>query len=255
MKQPSPSLEQAAENWQRCVQDELPRAFYAYSAELRQSERVVTYRLAGQDNISAFTEAARKSEKFQFAIHLGLRTPKLSRRIPEEPAFILFIQFRVAGNEGPKDNCFALEWVPNSKLSARNADRTSSSGNAITPASAYLFTQAWLELPYDELDQPFVADLRFPGRRVKSYIHSLACSECIKMDFLKDESIELTVHMGTGTAIWEHPFSFRPVIELSKPTEDVPRPLRFSPGPADGDSVEDSFYDFADPEPPGTIAT
>ncbi|MEM9931577.1 MAG: hypothetical protein AAF840_17355, partial [Bacteroidota bacterium] len=41
-------MQQLAENWQRCREEELPGLFQAYDAVEKQSERVVTFRLGAK---------------------------------------------------------------------------------------------------------------------------------------------------------------------------------------------------------------
>lgn len=236
------SVQQAAENWQRCLPEELPRAFYAYNREDRQSERVVTYRLPDREVLTKLTARAQELEHFQFVIHLGLRDRKPRRRIPGQPDFMLFVQLRGV-DAGAEEEGYPLEWVPNSHFGKRNAANTESGRNAIPGAGAYLFTQAWRELPYRDLAEPFTASVRELGRRVKSYVHTVEVSQTIHASLLGEENNGLTIHLGVGGAVWDHPFAFRPVVEVSG---------RFSGAdePENGDMGEGSYYDFADPEPP-----
>jgi hypothetical protein len=249
MKQEHISLRQAAEHWQRCPHEELPRAFYAYNTDLQQSERVVSYRLDDPHAVAALTGRAEKAGEFEFAIHLGLSRKRARRAIPNTPAFQLFIQVLTGQGDDP-ESCYPLRWVPDSQFGKRNALRVESGPNAIPGASAYLFTQAWRELPYDQLAEPFTGSIRELGRRVKTYTHPTTVSRSIHADLLGRGNGHLTVHLGTGLAVWDHPFGFRPVVEIGGSVGEKQQ-LRSSRLEDDGAMGEESYYDFGSPNPPG----
>jgi hypothetical protein len=243
---PNPVV-QAAENWQRCPYEELPRAFNAYNKELMQSERVMTYRLSDLKALSALTADCKSREAFRFVIHLGLRSRKPRRTIPNTPDFQLFIQVLTDKEDEPND-CHPLEWVPNSQFGKRTARSTESGVNAIPGASAYLFAQAWRELPHEKLAMPFTGSIRELGRRVKSFTHSAPVSQSIRADLLGREDRTITVHLGVGLAVYDHPFAFRPVVEVSTHPDGRYKKRNHKSG-LEEDS-DDSFYDFSMPDPP-----
>lgn len=251
MKNTAPRLAQAAENWQRCPHEALPRAFYAYNTELQQSERVVTYRLREAEAIAALTDRLARTEQPRFVIHLGLAGKKPRLVIPTVPAFQLFVQVLDGKAEGP-EHYVQLEWVPNSQFGKRAAGSTESGPNAIPGASALLFAQAWRQLPYERLADPFTASLRELGRRVKAYVHSEPVSRSIQADLLGEGVKTLTVHLGAGLAVWEHPFAFRPVVEVGTNLgADGQQPYeRDMSNPENGGPDGSSYYDFSVPEPP-----
>jgi len=59
--------------------------------------------------------------------------------------------------------------------------------------------------------------------------------------------------LGRGLAVWVHPFSFRPVIEVKGAVDKGE--YRVTPmnatGLTNGDDDGDSFYDYGFPDPPG----
>lgn len=257
-----------AENWQRCRQEDLPKAFYVYDrAELR-SERVVTYRLAGsapgnmaETMIDALTDMINDPAKFNFIVRLGLRPERLKGEITTEPAFALFLQVNNIGEEDDnwEDNCIEMTWKNDGYFSTAQSAYPDSEANAIPAASAYLFVYSWLETPEKDLARPFTAATRTLGERVKAYIFSPAESRSIYNDLKHSTKNELQVHLGRGLAVWVHPFSFRPVIEVKGAVKGgiYADPVRESTGLSnlplddDGDGDGDSFYDYSHPDPPG----
>lgn len=269
MTKPEPILvARAMKNWQQCRQEDLPRAFYAYDDDECQSERVVTYRI-GQDGIHKLLHNIKLDEKtsepgpdFHFKIHLGLREDLLTKSIPDYPAFTLFIQ---AVNSYPKkgqkpcdydySGSVELEWEKNSRFSETMGDDTDSGKNALSAAGAYLFVHSWMELSEEELAEPFTAVSKVLGKRVRSYRFAHNESLSIYQDILaslRSDAPAVDVHMGNGLAVWQHPFSFRPVIEVKDVMQNDGRSTieRVSGGAANSNG--DSFFDFGQPEPPIT---
>lgn len=251
----SESPQQLAENWQRCRQEDLPKAFYAYDKTELQSERVVTYRLEGKKSIKMLLDLVDNPQNFNFIVRLGLRTRLMTDIIPSKPAFALFIEVNNIG-KGPKnwsENTFELVWEKNSRFSTAESAIPTSEANAIPAAGAYLFVYSWLETPEAHLDRPFTATTRVMGERVKAYIFSPAESQSIYEDIKRSDDYCLDIHLGRGVAVWAHPFSFRPVIEVKGAIKNgfrkknIPNATGLSNGPDEGDS----FYDYGFPDPPG----
>jgi len=249
----SESPERLAENWQRCRQEDLPKAFYAYDETEQQSERVVTYRLKGKETIKSLLDLVGKKKKFNFIVRLGLRTERMTDEIFTEPAFALFIQVHNLGakNEDLETNGFELAWERNSRFSVTQESNANSEANAIPAAGAYLFIHAWLETPESHLAVPFTAATRVMGERVKSYIFSQSESLSIYNDLKNSKENCLDIHLGRGLAVWVHPFSFRPVIEVKGAV--AKGKTRQVPMNATGLTNEDgdSYYDYGFPDPPG----
>lgn len=265
MKQPSnKQVAEMAEAWQRLRPENLPGAFSAYDDVECQSERVVTYRI-GRDEIEQLISKIKfygdePVKEFHFKIHLGLRNEYLTTEIPEQPAFALFIQAlssypKVGHIPSPEDyeGSIELEWEKNSRFSATNATNTESEANALSAAGAYLFVQSWMETPEEDLAMPFTAISKVLGKRVSAYRFAHDESISIYNDILAilgGETPLLDVHLGNGLAVWQHPFSFRPVIEVKDVMKNGGAEAigRISGGATN--STGDSFYDFGGPEPP-----
>lgn len=243
-----------ASNWQRCRQQELPDLFYAYDQSQQQSERAVTYRLSGKA-LEKFYQSVPANEQFRFIVHLGLRNNHYSAEIPDEPAFVLLLQAYTKKKDW-QQGCFPLSWEANSRFSGAQEDGTTSEANAIPAAGAYLFIMSWLETPEERLAEPFTAVSHVLGRRVKAYAFSSAESKSIYDDLtnsLKSKAPALDIHLGRGLAVYDHPFSFRPVVEVKRAV-DVAKPgsnARNATGLTNDDG--DSFYDFSNPIPPSDL--
>ena len=255
-----------AEDWQRCRPERLPGAFFAYDDLERQSERVVTYRLDQEAMQYLHDTVPTKQGKpdfppdFHFKIHLGLYKHLLTEDVPERPAFTLFLQalnnYPEKGHQlSDKDYAGSVElaWEKNSRFSETMATNTDSEANALSAAGAYLFVHSWMELPEENLADPFTAVSKVLGKRVRAYRFAHEESKSIWHDIaasLKGKNPALDVHLGNGLAVWAHPYSFRPVIEIKDVVNNGGEKLieRISGG-AVNDSG-DSFYDFGGPEPP-----
>lgn len=253
---PSTAAARAATAWQRLRPEELPGIFYAYDADSGHSERVVTYALEHKA-LARLAEHAQPSPDFAFVVHLGVETDRLSREIPETPAFTLFLQPVNEKTDGPDyRHCEELSWEANGRFSTIDPTDSNSPREAIPAAAAYLFVRSWQELPEPELAQPFTATNRVLGERVRSFRFSNEESLTMLADIrtsLDSDRPGLAVHLGNGIAIWSHPFSFRPVVEIRGAVTDDHAPLpngRRVSGLSNGDG--DSFYDFSYPDPPGT---
>jgi hypothetical protein len=242
-------LAKAAENWQRCRQEDLPRALFAYDSEQQLSKRVVSYRLEGKKEIEALIKDISKQDEFYYMVHLGLRDMDLQGPIGERPLFTMYIQLVKKGKKKQRE-AQELDWYKDSRFGKLMEDGTKSGLNAIPAASAYLFVQAWLELPEIALSRPFTAEYRVLGERVKSYVFSVAESRSIYLDLKNSKEDRLDIHLGKGMAVWDHPFSFRPVVEVKRAV--APGKVRTTPMNATGllNPEGDSFYDFGRPVPP-----
>lgn len=264
-KYKSDAVAEAVKTWQRCRREDLPRAFYAYNDVEFQSERVVTYRIgkAGLKKLLKYVKLDSNGDprsEFHFKIHLGLKKKLLTSDIPKQPAFMLFIQalntYPKTGHEpsaGDYAGSVELNWEKNSRFSATMADNTDSEANALSAAGAYLFVQSWMETPEGDLALPFTAVSRVLGKRVNSYRFAHDESVSIYRDILASlngKTPLLDVHLGNGLAVWQHPFSFRPVIEVRDVMTNggSPQTARINGGAVNADGH--SFYDFGNPEPP-----
>lgn len=248
-------VKQQAENWQRCRPDVLPSLFFAFDEGESQTERVVSFQLSASD-LNALKGAVKvdangKPEAgFRFVVHLGLDKDRQTPEIPTSPAFSVFFQAHNK-SDGAYDNCFQLSWRRNSQFD-QSMERDSSSGvNAIPPAEAYTFITQWLEVADKSLAEPFTGVSPVLGRRVGSYISSKAISASIYESILislQSNSPGLDVHCGVGAVNTEHPFSFRPVIELMN--SKAPGEETITTGLAAGNSGS-TYYDYGYPDPPG----
>ena len=251
---PSPAA-RAATVWQRLRPEQLPQIFYAYDTDSGHSERVVTYALGGEA-LARLADRAQPSEAFSFVVHLGVLADYLTPDIPEQPAFTLFLQPVNDKHDGGYDHCEQLSWEANGRFSTIDPEGTNSPREAIPAAAAYLFVRSWQELPGAELGRPFTASNRVLGERVRSFRFSNEESLTMLDDIrtsLGSDAPGLAIHLGNGIAIWSHPFSFRPVVEVRRAVADdgapLPRGRRVS---ATSNGEGDSFYDFSYPDPPGT---
>lgn len=248
---PPKKVGKLAKNWQRCRQEELPGLFYVYDEKEGHSERIVTYRMAG-DQFKAFYDGIPVKKDFKLIVHLGLKTNHYSESIPESPAFVLMVQCLVKPTDWQKE-CYALDWEANSRFSSGAEDDSSSEKNAIPAAGAYLFVQSWMETPESHLAEPFTAVSHVLGRRVKAYVFSPTESRSIYDDMtnsLASKKPCLDIHLGRGLAVYDHPFSFRPVIEVKNAVD--PKEMGTVARNATGlvNDNGDSFYDFGEPIPP-----
>jgi len=242
-------VERLARNWQRCRPEILPSLFYAYDDEEKQSERLVTFRLP-EESLEGILADVPKSGKFNLVVHLGVRDKFITDQIPMRPAFALFLQVK-GEKTGDYDQCYELEWEKNSRFSEAIGDDTDSRANALSAAGAYLFVHSWMEMAELDLALPFTAISHVLGKRVQRYIFSQTESQSIIQDILDSAKPGVDIHLGNGLAVWEHPFSFRPVVEVKAATVKVKdRPMgRNTTGNTNDDG--DSFYDFGFPDPPG----
>jgi hypothetical protein len=246
-----------ARNWQQVRPEELPSLFYAYDTSENQSERLVTFRLNNTD-LQNMVNGISDLDSLEFIVHLGVTQEDIPRHIPEIPIFTLFIQASEKKSDFLK-NCYQLEWAPNARFTNGEEEDANSGKNAIPAASAYLFVMSWMEMPEEDLALPFTAVSHVLGKRVKNYRFSNAESISIYEDIkrsLATKAPGLDIHLGNGLAVYEHPFSFRPVIEVKNAVSvnkkgKLKNPKtghRLATGLPNG--TGDSFYDFGIPEPP-----
>jgi hypothetical protein len=254
---PKEVTQKLAENWQRCRQEDLPALFYAYDRKESQGERIVTFRLE-KEVLKELYNGVSNLDNLEFVVHLGMTDERITEQIPDSPAFILLIQ-SLEQKSDLQENCFLLNWAPNGRFTNSEEDDPTSGKNAIPAASAYLFVMSWMETPEQDLAMPFTAVSHVLGKRVKNYRFSNAESVSIYEDIgrsLKNKVSYLDIHLGNGLAVYDHPFSFRPVIEVKNAVQvnkkgELKKPLvghRLATGLTNG--TGDSFYDFSNPEPP-----
>lgn len=240
-----------AENWQRCRQEEIPGLFQVYDAQEKQSERLVSFRMKGAQ-LKELYERASKGKKLQFIVHLGLSENYYTERIPKYPHFGLYLQ-PFHSKATYQQDCFPLAWEANSRFSASMTDESGSEANAIPAAGAYMFVMSWLEMAEEDLASPFTAVSHVLGKRVRAYVFSEVESASILDDIknsLASKNPCLDIHLGNGLAVYDHPYSFRPVIEVKRAVDldNLGRVHRNATGLTNDDG--DSFYDFGLPVPP-----
>jgi hypothetical protein len=253
MKREPITLQEAAACWQRCRMEDLPRAFFAYDVDAEQSKCVVSYQLKGPA-LKSLIDQAKKTKDFKFIVHLGLYPAELTGPIQDKPAFALYLQVYKKKADW-QEKCHELTWAKNTRFGIGMEDVTKSEANAIPAAGAYLFVQSWLEMPEASLARPFTAAARVMGQRVQAYTFSVDESLGILNDLKASKKNCLYIHLGNGMAVWEHPFSFRPVIEV--PGAVTKKSQRNRPANATGlpNEAGDSFYDYGGPIPPGILTT
>ena len=250
-------VHRAATAWQRLRPESLPGAFYAFDEKEGYSERVVTYALekGKLEALYRHVEQAVAEEKQEVlvTVHLGINGDYLTEQLPTYPAFTLFVQLAIKGEER-YTNCAELSWEANGRFSSIDPVDVYSGRYAIPAASAYLFVRSWQELSEIELARPFTATSRVLGQRVRSYTFAAAESRQIVRDIgasLRGDKPGIAIHLGSGVAVWEHPFSFRPVVEVRgavPSTEEAVAGGRRVTGLTNGQG--DSFYDYSIPQPP-----
>ena len=242
-----------AENWQRCRTEDIPGLFQGYDVGQKQCERLVTFKMS-KEALKAFQATIKMgSDKLRFIVHLGLLHHDFPSRVPEQPAFQLFIQ-ALYNEEDWHKNCFSLEWDPNGKFSQSGGKSTNNNSEAISAASAYLFVHSWMETFTEDLAMPFESVNHDLDRRVKAYQFSNDESKAIAADLgtPKVSADGLYIHLGRGLAVSGHPFSFRPVIDVANPQRSNSSSEIFAKATGLMDDDGDSYYDFGAPIPPGS---
>lgn len=253
MKKEKTDVKKRARTWQLTRSEDLPRAFYAYDDVEERSERVVTYRLSKKQIVRLVKEATATKGSFHFVVHLGMYDLDLHGPISDTPAFTMFMQV-LKKNSDWQERCEEATWAKNARFSTINPAGTGSEAQAIPAAGAFLFVHSWREMPEAHLARPFTAATRVLGERVQAYAFSKDESQSILLDLqssLSSKKCYLDIHLGNGLAVWVHPFSFRPVLEVSNATKaDKKRDFsRNVTGLSDGDDGS-SFYDYGVPIPP-----
>lgn len=270
-----------AETWQRCRPENIPALFSAYDEAEQWSERLVTFELGKKGIETLWARFGIDPPGFNLVVRLGLEDDYLAAVIPEVPAFTLLLEIDETTKTKPKSknepsNCLPMRWNKDGRFSIADSDQneyTDSKQNAIPAASAYLFVYSWMQLSEVQLAEPFTAVSKVLGKRVSAYRYSTDESRSIYLDlvqmlFLKktpkagvpykdlNQSARLQVHLGNGLAVWEHPFSFRPVVEVGSTLQ----PLVSTGGTGSGkirpessglpDETGNSYYDYSQPMPP-----
>jgi hypothetical protein len=221
------------ESWQRCAPNQVPNLFYAFNADNDQTERVVSYRI---DNGSI--NKLLKIKPDNLIVRMACRPGTDFDQIQEKPPFVPILEAYEKGNK-KFENCFLMQWDPEPPF-LDDDERSNLSGiDQIPPEGAYLFIIAWLEYQYSQLGKPFEGIAPNLVKRVKSYIfNSAETAEILKNLEEGTENKVLYIHMGIGISVQQHPFSFRPVLQVHDESG------------TEGDDDGDSFFDFSNPCPP-----
>lgn len=223
------------ESWQRCTPNNLPNLFYAYNENTRQTERVVSYVLRGE-SVKKVVEL----KPSNITILMGCRTGSDNGSIQLLPPFAPMIKAGLPDVNYSKD-CFLLEWAPTPPFLQDAGKSTENGVDQIPAEGAYLFILGWLEYQYHQLGTPFEAIAPHLVKRVKSYIFGKAETQKIIEAIGPDpEQALIYIHMGIGIRVQKHPFSFRPILQITKALQDTGNE-------EDGDG---EFFDFSNPCPP-----
>lgn len=226
-------------DWQTCLPQQLPDAFYAFDKVDQQSERLVTTFLEGKALMN-FLNIAKQTKGAQLIVYLGLDRSNLGEQIEDEPAFQLIVQVHGA-NVGENENCFLMEWEPNPLFPTNPYHPVTSGPDAIPSAAAYLFVLSWLETPFEELGDVFESSATLLGKRAKSYTFSVEESKDIFVALGDGNDTRLSIHLGKGLTVYQHPIPFRPIVEAGPHTEVKLRKM---------DDGGNSFFDFSNVCPP-----
>lgn len=254
-------FEQAVVDWQRLRVEDIPRAFYGYDNEESRSERVVTYALDKEGMTSlrkSFKQARKqaKERKKNNSVHLvavlGINRNHLTEEIADYPAFTLYLRVRIYRDEYVGEPVM-LNWDANGRFSRINPVNANSAQNAIPAAGAFLFVHSWKQTPERELANPFVAAAGVVlGERVRDYMFSAAETLSIFEDVsasLDSKQPALAIHLGNSIAIAQHPFSFRPVLEVTNAGGKGGKQLDQLVS-VFIDESGNNYYDYSSPEPP-----
>jgi len=247
------------EQWQRCRTEDLPGLFYAYDEVDVQTERIVSFRLSGED-LKAFSHHLKRQiakhsnnpnplDRCRLAVYLGLSEGYDGEFANKDPHFCLILQPYSPGLEAGK-LVWKMDWDPNPKFPTDPTQSPLSGRNAIPGDGAFLFVHHWLETEHYELSTLFESTAYQLGRRVKSYRFAAQVTESIAADIdkaLADRGV-LFVHLGRGISVSTHPFSFRPVLEVAGQTY-LERDRQYAEDNENGNGG--SFYDYSVPIPPG----
>lgn len=237
-------------NWQTCLPQQLPDAFYAFDVKDQQSERLVTTYLEGKSlqrllKIAQQIKNRKKDkskEKYpQLVVYLGLDRSYMSDKIEDQPAFQLIVQVK-GKKAGKNENCFLMNWEPNPLFPTNPYHKVTSGPDAIPSAAAYLFVLSWLETPIEELADVFESSATLLGKRAKSYTFSYEESKDILEALGNGKSTRLSIHLGKGLTVYQHPIPFRPIVEAG-PRTDVYMARSLDDG-------GNSFFDFSKVCPP-----
>ncbi|MEL7119933.1 MAG: hypothetical protein AAFO07_10840 [Bacteroidota bacterium] len=222
------------EAWQRCNPNHVPNLFYAFNEENTQTERVVSYKLGMEE-----VQQLRKLNPSEIRIHMGCRSGIDDSNVQQIPPFAPILQAYKSGLN-KYENCLSLKWDPTPSFLTKDLFSVNSGVDQIPPEAAYLFILAWLECSYSDLANPFEAITTNLVKRVKFYsFEQEETKEIIKSINRMPDGAYLYIHLGVGISVRQHPFSFRPVLQV------VPLESSFDDDGDDGD-----FYDFSNPCPP-----
>lgn len=243
-------FEKLTVNWQRCRSDDLPDLFYGYDAGEMQAERLATYFMDTKtmERFAALiTELEAKDEPYSLLVHLGLRKGYRKRQTAKSPHFELLLQIQTANTEYG-ENVWRLWWEADPSFPVQPKESVLSDRDAIPGAAAFLFVHSWLETKHADLGDPFEANAYHLGRRVKAYRFNREEGQQIAAK-IKDAVATgdglLCVHLGKGISVSTHPFSFRPVLEVTTNSFVLNGRVRI-----EGDDGDGSYFDYSLPIPP-----
>lgn len=237
------------ETWQTTLPDNLPTLFYAFDETQSQTERVAGFRITDQDQFKLLLDS--KPERLR--IHLGANPDYDSNIVPSYPA----VQFFIEGLKSKGETVtLQFEWDPNPPFLEKGAYGQDSGPNEIPVDGAILFAQAWLETPYDSIRDAFEgADSRNLVQRVKSYTFQEDETASIITQLEKyTGDVQLNLYLGNSIPVTNHPFGFRPVLEVRPvpfiPAEKTKAKASKKDNNGGGGGDGSTFFDFSNPCPP-----
>lgn len=241
-------------NWQKILPTQIPNLFYAYDETQERTEKVVSYKLS-QEGVERLQQLDPEKQNYELSFILASKKPSRSRTVNNSPTFapVLAIDLTPDSKDAQLEY-YELEWERNPHFLDSSENHAVRSGiDAIPAAGAFLFIYNWLRQSAYQINQVFEYDLFSELKRVRAYTYIVDETKKIIADIQKehDPSTEINVyiHLGVGLSVEDHPFSFRPVIEVhpkatkakgkTRTKEDVFIELTSS-----------SFFDFSRPCPP-----
>ena len=220
------------QNWQKTGINVLPNLFNCYDENSNESKRVVAYQL----NKKSFTLIAKQEKKIKnLIVHMGAREFRTAALldIPIVPFFQPILELSYEDGESAYGH---FDWAPNPTF-VNDATSVSSQADAIPGAGAYLFILSWLELRFNQLHEPFMSITNGKNQRVKSYVFQTGESKAIINEIVSEGRKVINLYLGNGIRVSAHPFSFRPILEVSSEEGN-----NFVNG--------SSYFDFCNPCPP-----
>ncbi|PHI19096.1 hypothetical protein CEQ90_14360 [Lewinellaceae bacterium SD302] len=229
-----------AENWQRCLNEDIPDLFYAFDQSEGMTERISSFRISGTTVADLLTATESFGTDFRFYIRLVLKPGYRDQEmIPETPFFYPLIQVASTNSRGlDNENAFIPDWDPNPKID----HSTDSNVDEIPGAGAYLFVENWLAEDHNDLADVFTLTASHNNQRVVSYKFSKDESQAFynALDAVKSDTPQVSIHLGSSFVVASHPVAFRPVIEVAS-------------GSGRGQMLgkkTNAYFDFSNPTPP-----